>query len=106
MQLFPVEVNTAPLEMLLRVPGIGSMGAYRIVKARKFTSLRFEDLARMRVVLKRAKHFITCGGKFYGEERFSAVRTLLALESREETYEQLSFFSTPEAAHSALTGQL
>ena len=106
MQLFPVEVNTAPLEMLLRVPGIGAMGAYRIVKARKFTSLRFEDLARMRVVLKRAKHFITCGGKFYGAERFSAVRTLLALESREETYEQLSFFSTPEAAHSALTGQL
>ena len=106
MQLFPIEINRAPLEMLLRVPGIGSMGAYRIVKARKFATLRFEDLARMRVVLKRAKHFITCDGKFYGEERFSAVRTLLALESREERYEQLSFFSTPEAAHSALTGQL
>ncbi len=106
MQLFPVEVNRAPLEMLLRVPGIGSMGAYRIVKARKFATLRFEDLARMRVVLKRAKHFITCDGKFYGEERFSAVRTLLALESREERYEQLSFFSTPETAQSALTGQL
>ena len=106
MHLFPVEINRAPLEMLLRVPGIGTMGAYRIVQARKFAALGFEDLARMRIVLKRAKHFITCRGKFCGEERFSAVRTLLALESREERYEQLSFFSTPETAQSALTGQL
>ena len=75
MHLFPVEINRAPLEMLLRVPGIGTMGAYRIVQARKFAALGFEDLARMRIVLKRAKHFITCRGKFCGEERFSAVRT-------------------------------
>ena len=106
MQLFPVEVNTAPLEMLLRVPGIGTMGAYRILKARKFASLDFADLAKMRIVLKRAKHFITCGGKFCGAGSDASVRTLLALGSREETYEQLSLFSTPELAASALTGQL
>ena len=106
MQLFPVEVNTAPLEMLLRVPGIGTMGAYRILKARRFASLDFADLAKMRIVLKRAKHFITCGGKFCGAGSDASVRTLLALGSREETYEQLSLFSTPELAASALTGQL
>ena len=66
MHLFPVEINSAPLEMLLRVPGIGNLGAYKILKARKFSSLGFEDLTKMRIVLKRAKHFITCNGKFFG----------------------------------------
>ena len=106
MHLFPVEINSAPLEMLLRVPGIGTLGAYKILKARKFTALGFDDLAKMRIVLKRAKHFITCNGKFYGSENENTVRTLLALESREEKYEQLSLFSTPETAYSTLTGQL
>ena len=106
MHLFPVEVNTAPLELLLRVPGIGTMGAYRILKARRFAALDFADLAKMRVVLKRAKHFITCGGKFYGAENIAAVRGLLALEAREERCEQLSLFSTLENTQIALTGQL
>lgn len=106
MHLFPAEINSAPLEMLLRVPGIGTLGAYKILKARKFTALGFDDLAKMRIVLKRAKHFITCNGKFYGSENENTVRTLLALESREEKYEQLSLFSTPETAYSTLTGQL
>ena len=106
LQFFPVEINTAPLEMLLRVPGIGTLGAYKIMKARKFGTLRFEDLARMRVVLKRAKHFITCGGKFYGSENVSAVRNLLALEEHDSSSEQLSMFSTLDTSASALTGQL
>ena len=106
MHLFPAEINSASLEMLLRVPGIGTLGAYKILKARKFTALGFDDLAKMRIVLKRAKHFITCNGKFYGSENENTVRTLLALESREEKYEQLSLFSTPETAYSTLTGQL
>ena len=106
MHLFPVEINTAPLEMLLRVPGIGNLGAYKILKARKFTSLGFEDLAKMRIVIKRAKHFITCNGKFFGSENISSVRTMLALEAKEERSEQLSLFSTPETSLSALTGQL
>ncbi|TQV70119.1 putative DNA modification/repair radical SAM protein [Exilibacterium tricleocarpae] len=44
--LFPVNVNRAPLETLLRVPGIGAIGAGRIVQARQFSSLRFKDLAK------------------------------------------------------------
>ena len=51
MQYFPVEINSAPLEALLRVPGIGTLGAYKIIKARKYTPLGFEDLAKMRIVL-------------------------------------------------------
>lgn len=106
LQLFPVEVNRAPLEMLLRVPGIGCISAYRILRARKHTTLHFEDLAKMRIVLKRAKHFITCDGKFYGSENTNTVRSLLALECKDEQYEQLSMFSSPENSLSALTGQL
>lgn len=93
MELFPVEINRAPLEMLLRVPGIGTLGAYKIVRARKFAALGFDDLAKMRIVLKRAKHFITCGGKFYGADNAATVKALLALEARGERYEQLSLFS-------------
>ena len=106
MQLFPVEINKAPLEALLRVPGIGTLGAYKIIKARKYAALDFDDLAKMRIVLKRAKHFITCGGKFYGSENISAVKTMLMLEEKSERCEQLSLFSAPEVSISALTGQL
>jgi predicted DNA-binding helix-hairpin-helix protein len=60
---FPVEVNKADYYTLLRVPGIGVKSAERIVKARQSNNLRFEDLKKIGVVLKRALYFITCGGK-------------------------------------------
>lgn len=60
---FPVEVNEAPLERLLRVPGIGPVGARRIVSARKTGILGFDDLKRLRITLKRARPFLTCNGK-------------------------------------------
>ena len=106
MHLFPVEVNTAPLEMLLRVPGIGAKSAYKIIEARKFSKISFDNLAKMRIVLKRAKHFITCGGKFYGADSFTQVKYSLLLDGKSEINEQISMFSTPSAALSALSGQL
>lgn len=62
--LFPVEINTADYETLLRVPGIGVVSAKRIVTARRAGRLSFEDLKKLRVVLKRAAYFITCNGKY------------------------------------------
>ncbi|MGN0814759.1 MAG: putative DNA modification/repair radical SAM protein [Candidatus Coproplasma sp.] len=106
MQLFPVEVNTAPLEMLLRVPGIGARGAYRITQARRHAKLDFDNLKKMRIILKRAKHFITCNGKFYGAESQNAVRASLMLCDRRDGCEQLSLFSSPENSLAALTGEL
>ncbi len=106
---FPVEVNSAPYEMLLRVPGVGVKSAYRIVSARKYANLTADDLIRMKVVMKRAKHFITCRGKFCGESDEAAIgRALLLSDKRErpERAEQLSFFSTAENNLSALTGEL
>lgn len=93
MHLFPVEINTAPIEILLRVPGIGNKNAYKILKARKFTKLRFEDLIKMRVALKRAKHFITCDGKFFGAKNEYAVRGLLAAAEQAENVVQTDIFS-------------
>ena len=106
MQYFPVEVNSAPETTLLRVPGIGFQGAKKIVAARKFTKLSFDDLAKMRIVLKRAVHFITCNGRFFGRENVSAVKNLIALSERAEQSEQISMFSTKEIALSTIGGQL
>lgn len=63
LEYFPVEVNRADYYTLLRVPGIGVKSAQRIVSSRKISTLRFEDLKKMGVVLKRAQYFITCNGK-------------------------------------------
>ncbi len=106
MQFFPVEVNRAPLEVLLRVPGIGARSAYKIMEARRYTKLTFEDLKKMRVVLKRARHFITANGKFYGSEGEAKIRGLLAAGERAAQATQLSLFSDPETARSALSGEL
>jgi len=67
---FPIEVNKAPYEMLLRIPGVGAVSAKRIVRQRKVSAVRFDDLKKMGVVVKRAKYFITCIGRYYGERRF------------------------------------
>ena len=60
-EFFPLDVNKASYEALLRVPGIGVTSARRIVTARKCSKLRIEDLKKLGVVLKRAKYFITAG---------------------------------------------
>ncbi len=107
LHLFPIEINRAPLDMLLRVPGIGARGAYRIMEARKFARLDFENLKKMRIILKRAKHFITCNGKFYGADGESTIRASLMLcEKNGGENEQLSLFSTTDEGMRALTGEL
>lgn len=86
LEQFPVEVSTADYEMLLRVPGIGTVSAHRILSVRRGCQLDFSILKKLRVVLKRAQYFITCNGKMAEGLRFneeSMRRTLLALEARE-----------------------
>ena len=65
--IFPLEINTASYDMLLRVPGIGYKNAYRICQARKYSKLDFDSLKKLHVVLNRARHFVTANGKFYGQ---------------------------------------
>ena len=94
MDLFPVEINRAPLEMLLRVPGIGGKNARKIIQARRYCTLDYSDLLKMKIALKRAKHFITCNGKYYGAKSEYAVRGLLAVAEQNENAEQLSLFTS------------
>ena len=61
---FPVEVDSAPRERLLRVPGIGTQSAQRLCAARRFGRLRPEDLAKLGVVTRRAQFFLTVGGRY------------------------------------------
>jgi putative DNA modification/repair radical SAM protein len=71
---FPVEINKVSYEKLLRIPGIGVSSAKKILKIRKVHNLTFQDLKNLRVVLKRAKYFITCNGKYYGDVLFDNVK--------------------------------
>ncbi len=102
-EFFPVEINSAPPEVLVRVPGIGFKSATKIVKARKYGSLKFEDLFKMRVVMKRAASFITCRGKFFGTEN-QDKRVLLLTDT--ESAKQISFFENAETAPAAFLSEL
>ena len=102
LEQFPVEINRAPYEMILRVPGIGVKSALRIVKARRSANLDFEALKKIGVVLKRALYFITCNGKMMYSTKLEEdyiVRNLTAdakvkrsLGEDGMTYRQLSLF--------------
>lgn len=95
---FPIEINKASYDTLLRIPGIGVRSARRILITRKVHSLKFEDLKKLGIVLKRAKYFITCKGKYYGDVSFDEekIRTRLLYMNRpkleNENSEQLNFF--------------
>ena len=98
---FPVEINRAPLEVLLRVPGIGVKSAQRIVAARRSANLTFHDLKKIGVVLKRALYFITCSGKMmypvkleedYIVRNLTDVRDRVQFGSDGMTYRQMSLF--------------
>ena len=101
LEYFPVEVNRAPYEMLLRVPGLGYRSAGRIVRARRLGTLDFQDLKKIGVVLKRAMFFLTCNGRMMYpvklEQDYIARNLLdagerLPQEVRGMTYQQLSLF--------------
>jgi putative DNA modification/repair radical SAM protein len=64
--IFPIEVNKAPLEALLRIPGVGTTSAMRIVRQRRVCAVKYDDLKKIGVVLSRARYFLTCSGRYYG----------------------------------------
>ena len=83
LDFFPVEVNTADYETLLRIPGVGVTSAKRILVSRRTHRLRMEDLRRLGVVMKRAQYFLTASGKMAEGLRFtpdSLLRSLIAAE--------------------------
>ena len=115
MQLFPVEINKAPYEVLLRVPGIGVQSANRIIVARRTSPIHFDGMKKIGVVMKRAKYFITCQGKYYSEFDIDSSYLRLSLTEKPQKKGtingQLSFFDTNalvkvEDQYSKLFGEL
>ena len=98
LEQFPVEVMRADYETLLRVPGVGPTSAKRIVSARRTAHLRFEDLKKLGVVLKRAQFFLLCDGRAAPGLRFSPATLVQQLKAVERgvlpsgEMEQLSLF--------------
>lgn len=66
LDFFPVEINKAPFEALLRVPGIGVRGARSIIRARRASLLGERELRKLGIAYKRARFFITCSGAYAG----------------------------------------
>ncbi|MBE6072073.1 MAG: putative DNA modification/repair radical SAM protein [Clostridium butyricum] len=99
---FPVEINKAPYETLLRVPGIGVTSALKILKIRRVHKLTFDDLKKIRIVLKRAKYFITCNGKYYSPVIFddriikSNILNENSISKKSPLKNQISFFDNYE----------
>ena len=94
-ELFPIDINRADYEMILRVPGIGVKSAKLIVSSRRFGRLNSEQLRKMGVVLKRAKYFITC----------NELSTFTIQETKPEYLRQL-FIAPKDRKSIKMAGQL
>lgn len=91
-EFFPVEVNTADYETLLRIPGVGVISARRILAARRNGRIHIEDLKKLGVVMKRAQYFLTACGKMPDGLRFTQdtlLRNLIALEQPQLPQQEL-----------------
>lgn len=96
-EMFPVEINRADYETLLRVPGIGFKAAWRLVQSRRFGVIRYEDLKAFGVVMKRARYFVTCEGRidhplFEDPSRLRAALTKSSVANKRASGEQLLLF--------------
>ncbi|GCF94219.1 putative DNA modification/repair radical SAM protein [Enterococcus florum] len=112
---FPVDLQTAPYERLLRVPGIGPKGAQNIVKARKYYRLHLNDLKKLGIVIKRAQYFISCNretpaglikdpewiiSSLISSKQYNTLKQL----NTQSTSEQLSLFDVERFEHAKAKG--
>lgn len=98
MQAFPIDINKADLQMILRVPGIGVESAHKIVKARNFARLGWEQLKKIGVAISRAKYFIVCKSSEFERRDLTGtkIKQFILAESHSKylknTQTQLSMF--------------
>lgn len=88
-------------QTLLRIPGVGLKSADRLISARKFNRLNFNDLNRMVVVLKRARYFITCQGCFLEklDNDLTIRQRLLAIDSPNPDKLELNYWKISPVFH-------
>ncbi len=95
---FPKEINSCSYYELLKIPGVGVKSAKRIISSRRQFTIELSDLKRMGVVLKRAKYFILCNGKYFTNSAFfkkNFIEANIIIEDREKIFinkEQLRLF--------------
>lgn len=99
--LFPIDLNTAPREMLLRIPGLGIRNVDRILAARIIRKIRFDDLRKMRVNMTKIKFFVTTADDNEGTKLLDSVFLEQILKEKESV--QLDLFDAPK---SALSGEV
>lgn len=100
--IFPLEVNQVEYNLLLRVPGIGLKSARRIISARQKRTLNLHHLKKFGTVLKRARYFITCNGKYYGGiplKKELIKERLKKGKNNGQDYTQLSIYNNPEGVN-------
>lgn len=85
LNLFPIEVNTADYEELLRIPGIGLTYAQKIIRARRYGSITHQTLRKIGIVMKKSSYFLTCNGKYEGGNLLAEPELLSQMFSEESS---------------------
>jgi len=101
LELFPIDINRAPKEMLIRIPGIGIHGAHKIMQARRFKALGMDDLKALKIPLKKARYFIVAGKEYEKKIPLYEDRLKIAIIHGGHEIIQPSLFDT-----SIITGEL
>jgi putative DNA modification/repair radical SAM protein len=96
--LFPVDVNRAARETLLRVPGLGVQNVERILRTRRHSALRLADLAKMRVPLRRTRYFVVTADFNPALQQLDSRRLYQFVADRPQ---QLELFATARASEPA-----
>jgi putative DNA modification/repair radical SAM protein len=100
---FPMDINKASKEELIRIPGIGVRGAFKILKARRFKKLRFDDLKKLKISLKRARYFIVANGEYERSLPYYPENIKKAIIKPKQKIYQPTLFDTD---YSVITGEI
>jgi putative DNA modification/repair radical SAM protein len=100
---FPMDINKASKEELIRIPGIGVRGAFKILKARRFKKLRFDDLKKLKISLKRARYFIVANGEYERSLPYYPENIKKAIIKPKQKIYQPTLFDTD---YSTITGEI
>jgi putative DNA modification/repair radical SAM protein len=102
LEKFPIDINKASKEELIRIPGIGIRGAYKILSARKYKNLDLEDLKKLKISIKKARYFILSKGKYQKEIPMYKENLKLALSDKSTLIQPKLF----DENYSVLSGEL
>lgn len=91
MDQFPIDINRAAYNLILRIPGIGVGSAKKIIAARRFGALDMEHLKKLGIAVNRAKYFIVCRGfrQLYADKQADVIKSYI-LNSSASKYKAMA----------------